>query len=235
MGRDRPDFGCRATEAAPDGVAFVMVNGDGLHDALGAMARAGFVRVRTVTWDRRYPGLGGGAGPDQDREHRSGRRRSRPVRRQWGAPRRRSRARVRRHRLRHRAGRAPPGKDQTRLHWDDPSLTAIVGARRPDRPTTSPPERGVSRRPLIRAWQAPKGGRSERRSFWSDARNVAGPGRAGVAASRGLCAIRRSLACRKWRGLPRRTRNTHCGRASYRSAAVPYGTMRDGRLQPEEP
>ena len=44
----------------PDGVAFVMVNGDGLHDALGAMARAGFVRVRTITWDRRYPGLGGG-------------------------------------------------------------------------------------------------------------------------------------------------------------------------------
>ncbi len=43
-----------------DRVAFVMVNGDGLHDALGAMARAGFVRVRTVTWDRRYPGLGGG-------------------------------------------------------------------------------------------------------------------------------------------------------------------------------
>ena len=34
----------------PDGVAFVMVNGDGLHDALGAMARAGFVRVRTITW-----------------------------------------------------------------------------------------------------------------------------------------------------------------------------------------
>lgn len=44
----------------PDGVAFVMVNGDGLHDALGAMAKAGFVRVRTITWDRRYPGLGGG-------------------------------------------------------------------------------------------------------------------------------------------------------------------------------
>lgn len=37
-----------------------MVNGDGLHDALGAMARAGFVRVRTITWDRRYLGLGGG-------------------------------------------------------------------------------------------------------------------------------------------------------------------------------
>lgn len=44
----------------PDGVAFVMTNGDGLHDALGAMARAGFSRVRTITWNRRYPGLGGG-------------------------------------------------------------------------------------------------------------------------------------------------------------------------------
>jgi site-specific DNA-methyltransferase (adenine-specific) len=44
----------------PDGVAFVMTNGDGLRDALGAMKRAGFARVRTITWDRRYPGLGGG-------------------------------------------------------------------------------------------------------------------------------------------------------------------------------
>jgi hypothetical protein len=44
----------------PDGVAFVMRNGQGLADALTAMARAGFVRVRTITWDRVYPGLGGG-------------------------------------------------------------------------------------------------------------------------------------------------------------------------------
>jgi DNA modification methylase len=44
----------------PDGVAFVMCNGDGLRDALGALQRAGFARVRTITWDRRYPGLGGG-------------------------------------------------------------------------------------------------------------------------------------------------------------------------------
>jgi DNA methylase len=44
----------------PDGVAFVMVNGDGLRDALGALQRAGFPRVRTITWDRQYPGLGGG-------------------------------------------------------------------------------------------------------------------------------------------------------------------------------
>ena len=44
----------------PDGVAFVMVNGEGLHDALGALQRADFARVRTITWDRTYPGLGGG-------------------------------------------------------------------------------------------------------------------------------------------------------------------------------
>lgn len=43
-----------------DGVAFVMVNGDGLHDALGALKRAGFPRVRMITWDRQFPGLGGG-------------------------------------------------------------------------------------------------------------------------------------------------------------------------------
>ena len=43
-----------------DGVAFVMTNGDGLPEAQAAMARAGFVRVRPITWDRRYPGLGGG-------------------------------------------------------------------------------------------------------------------------------------------------------------------------------
>ncbi|MGO9208152.1 MAG: DNA methyltransferase [Candidatus Limnocylindrales bacterium] len=43
-----------------DGVAFVMTNGDGLEEALTAMRRAGFARVRPVTWDRRYPGLGGG-------------------------------------------------------------------------------------------------------------------------------------------------------------------------------
>ena len=43
----------------PTGVAFVMTNGDGLHDALAALTRAGFVDVRTITWDRRWPGLGG--------------------------------------------------------------------------------------------------------------------------------------------------------------------------------
>lgn len=44
----------------PDGVAFVMSNTDGLRDALTAMERAGFAKVRIVTWDKRAPGLGGG-------------------------------------------------------------------------------------------------------------------------------------------------------------------------------
>lgn len=48
------------TRLAPDGVAFVMTNGAGLREALDAMAAAGFERVRIITWDRRYPGLGGG-------------------------------------------------------------------------------------------------------------------------------------------------------------------------------
>jgi len=53
-------LGVARRKLRPDGVAFVMVNGDGLHDALGALQRAGFARVRTITWDRQYPGLGGG-------------------------------------------------------------------------------------------------------------------------------------------------------------------------------
>lgn len=44
----------------PDGVAFVMTNGDGLHDAIEALERAGFVRHRPITWDKLAPGLGGG-------------------------------------------------------------------------------------------------------------------------------------------------------------------------------
>ncbi len=43
-----------------DGVAFVMTNGDGLPEALAAMRRAGFARLRPITWDKRAPGLGGG-------------------------------------------------------------------------------------------------------------------------------------------------------------------------------
>ncbi len=42
----------------PDGVALVMTNGEGLRDALTAMQKAGFTRVRTIVWDRCYPGLG---------------------------------------------------------------------------------------------------------------------------------------------------------------------------------
>jgi DNA modification methylase len=44
----------------PDGVALVMTNGDGLHDAIEAMGRAGFARVRPITWNKTSPGLGGG-------------------------------------------------------------------------------------------------------------------------------------------------------------------------------
>jgi site-specific DNA-methyltransferase (adenine-specific) len=44
----------------PDGVLMAMTNNDGLREAIGALERAGFVGIRTITWDRRYPGLGGG-------------------------------------------------------------------------------------------------------------------------------------------------------------------------------
>lgn len=44
----------------PDGVAFVMTNPVGLREAIEAMERAGFVRVRPITWDKVTPGLGGG-------------------------------------------------------------------------------------------------------------------------------------------------------------------------------
>jgi DNA modification methylase len=44
----------------PDGVAFVMTNPDGLREAIAALGRAGFARVRPITWDKVYPGLGGG-------------------------------------------------------------------------------------------------------------------------------------------------------------------------------
>ena len=43
-----------------DGIAFVMTNPDGLHEAIGALAKAGFSGVRPITWDKGYPGLGGG-------------------------------------------------------------------------------------------------------------------------------------------------------------------------------
>lgn len=44
----------------PSGLLFLMTNGDGLAGALAALERAGFTGIRTITWDRRWPGLGGG-------------------------------------------------------------------------------------------------------------------------------------------------------------------------------
>ncbi|HEX9044435.1 MAG TPA: hypothetical protein VF802_05345 [Candidatus Limnocylindrales bacterium] len=44
----------------PEGVAVVMTYSAGLAGALGAMERAGFVRVRPITWDKVSPGLGTG-------------------------------------------------------------------------------------------------------------------------------------------------------------------------------
>jgi site-specific DNA-methyltransferase (adenine-specific) len=42
------------------GVAMVMTNWAGLDGAIAAVKAAGFTEVRNVTWDRRWPGLGGG-------------------------------------------------------------------------------------------------------------------------------------------------------------------------------
>lgn len=44
----------------PGGVVFVMTNGDGLREAIAALQGAGFTGIRTITWDRRWPGLGSG-------------------------------------------------------------------------------------------------------------------------------------------------------------------------------
>ena len=44
----------------PSGLLFLMTNGDGLAGALAALKHAGFIGIRTITWDRRWPGLGGG-------------------------------------------------------------------------------------------------------------------------------------------------------------------------------
>jgi len=44
----------------PTGLLFLMTNGDGLAGALAALTGAGFIGIRTITWDRRWPGLGGG-------------------------------------------------------------------------------------------------------------------------------------------------------------------------------
>jgi DNA modification methylase len=48
------------TRMRPDGIAFVMTNPDGLPEAIEALGRAGFSGVRPITWDKKYPGLGGG-------------------------------------------------------------------------------------------------------------------------------------------------------------------------------
>lgn len=48
------------TKMRPDGIAFVMTNGDGLRPAIEALVRAGFIRVRPIIWDKQRPGLGGG-------------------------------------------------------------------------------------------------------------------------------------------------------------------------------
>jgi hypothetical protein len=53
-------FAIARRKLRPDGVLMAMTNNDGLREAIGAMERAGFVGIRTITWDRKYPGLGGG-------------------------------------------------------------------------------------------------------------------------------------------------------------------------------
>jgi hypothetical protein len=53
-------FAIARRKLRPDGVLMAMTNNDGLRDAIGAMERAGFVGIRTITWDRKYPGLGSG-------------------------------------------------------------------------------------------------------------------------------------------------------------------------------
>jgi hypothetical protein len=39
----------------PSGLLFLMTNGDGLAGALAALEKAGFIGIRTITWDRRWP------------------------------------------------------------------------------------------------------------------------------------------------------------------------------------
>ncbi len=53
-------FALARAKLKADGVLMAMTNNDGLREAIGALERAGFVGIRTITWDRRYPGLGGG-------------------------------------------------------------------------------------------------------------------------------------------------------------------------------
>jgi SAM-dependent methyltransferase len=53
-------FAIARRKLRPDGVLMAMTNNDGLPDAHRAVERAGFVGIRTITWDRKYPGLGSG-------------------------------------------------------------------------------------------------------------------------------------------------------------------------------
>jgi site-specific DNA-methyltransferase (adenine-specific) len=53
-------FALARRKLKPDGVLMAMTNNDGLREAIGALEHAGFVGIRTITWDRQYPGLGGG-------------------------------------------------------------------------------------------------------------------------------------------------------------------------------
>ena len=53
-------FALARAKLKPDGVLMAMTNNDGLREAIGAMERAGFIGIRTITWDRQYPGLGRG-------------------------------------------------------------------------------------------------------------------------------------------------------------------------------
>jgi len=53
-------FAIARRKLKPDGVLMAMTNNDGLREAIGALERAGFIGIRTITWDRQYPGLGGG-------------------------------------------------------------------------------------------------------------------------------------------------------------------------------
>jgi DNA modification methylase len=53
-------FAIARRKLKPDGVLMAMTNNDGMREAIGALERAGFSRVRVITWDRQYPGLGSG-------------------------------------------------------------------------------------------------------------------------------------------------------------------------------
>lgn len=53
-------FGTARRRLRPDGLAMVVVNGDGLPHAQAALRRAGFSHQRVIVWDQQRPGLGMG-------------------------------------------------------------------------------------------------------------------------------------------------------------------------------